>query len=269
MTVTETGSVPVSQVELRVERISLAEREYPEYWEHIREPRVRAAFRFLVEHAEHLTGYTVGPQPHGYVKRDISYRDSAGAKVAAFTVARDWLRFYVGRSGNRLRGVTEEALRQAFARVNVTKSDLTFEVRSLADARAAVQLLFPASMACRDADFHLPEEPAEGTSYYEGAVTEIRVNRHERSAEARAECIRHYGTACTVCGFSFQAMYGKIGAAYIHVHHLVELASIGGEYAVDPVADLRPVCANCHAMLHRTEPALTIAELRLRLPVST
>jgi 5-methylcytosine-specific restriction protein A len=34
------------------------------------------------------------------------------------------------------------------------------------------------------------------------------------------------------------------------------------EHVVDPVADLRPVCPNCHAMLHRDEPPLTIESLR-------
>lgn len=31
---------------------------------------------------------------------------------------------------------------------------------------------------------------------------------------------------------------------------------------VDAIRDLRPVCPNCHAMLHRRRPAYTIAERR-------
>jgi 5-methylcytosine-specific restriction protein A len=46
------------------------------------------------------------------------------------------------------------------------------------------------------------------------------------------------------------------------VHHLVPLASIGREYHIDPVADLRPVCPNCHAMLNRQDPPFTIEELQ-------
>lgn len=56
-------------------------------------------------------------------------------------------------------------------------------------------------------------------------------------------------------------IYGEIGAGYIHVHHLKPLAEVTGEREIDPIADLIPVCPNCHAMLHRaSEP--TIEELR-------
>jgi 5-methylcytosine-specific restriction enzyme A len=41
-----------------------------------------------------------------------------------------------------------------------------------------------------------------------------------------------------------------------------DLASIGHEYEVDPIADLRPVCPNCHAMLPTTTPAMSIASLK-------
>ena len=50
--------------------------------------------------------------------------------------------------------------------------------------------------------------------------------------------------------------------AVIHVHHLRELASLGEEYEVDPIKDLRPVCPNCHAILHTSSPAMTITQLR-------
>ncbi|MEY4821793.1 MAG: hypothetical protein RLY72_1445, partial [Planctomycetota bacterium] len=35
----------------------------------------------------------------------------------------------------------------------------------------------------------------------------------------------------------------------------------GEEHEIDPVKDLRPVCANCHRMLHRQRPPLTIEQL--------
>jgi 5-methylcytosine-specific restriction protein A len=57
-------------------------------------------------------------------------------------------------------------------------------------------------------------------------------------------------------------VYGERGEAYIHVHHLRPLAEIGQSYELDPVADLRPVCPNCHAMIHRTSPPMSIDDLR-------
>jgi 5-methylcytosine-specific restriction protein A len=58
-------------------------------------------------------------------------------------------------------------------------------------------------------------------------------------------------------------MYGDIGKGFIHVHHLKPVSQIGETYEVDPINDLRPVCPNCHAMLHRPEETLTIEELKL------
>jgi 5-methylcytosine-specific restriction protein A len=56
--------------------------------------------------------------------------------------------------------------------------------------------------------------------------------------------------------------FGDLGRNYIEVHHLKQIADAGGEYTIDPIADLRPVCANCHRMLHKRRPALSIEELK-------
>lgn len=99
--------------------------------------------------------------------------------------------------------------------------------------------------------FRSPEEVPEDEAFHEGAVKQVLVNRYERNRKARAKCIQRWGTACVICGFDFEARYGKIGAGFIHVHHLLEISQVGEDYNVDPEADLRPVCPNCHAMLHR------------------
>jgi predicted HNH restriction endonuclease len=108
----------------------------------------------------------------------------------------------------------------------------------------------------------LPEEVDAATALTEGAVCQITVNAYERNAEARRRCIEHHGTSCCICEFSFGAVYGEVAKGYIHVHHLRALSEIGGEYVVDPVADLRPVCPNCHSVLHRRIPAFSIEEVR-------
>jgi len=96
----------------------------------------------------------------------------------------------------------------------------------------------------------LPNEVAAGPTYAEGSIQQILVNRYERDPEARQRCIEHYGTRCVLCGFDFGAKYGANMAGFIHVHHLKPLAQAGEEYQIEPVRDLRPVCPNCHAVLH-------------------
>ncbi len=97
---------------------------------------------------------------------------------------------------------------------------------------------------------------------YEGAKQIITVNRYERNNQARKICIEYYGKNCYVCGFNFEKVYGKIGQDFIHVHHLIPLSEINQEYEIDPIKDLRPVCPNCHAMIHRKNPPYTIEEIK-------
>jgi len=111
----------------------------------------------------------------------------------------------------------------------------------------------------------IPEEIENSETFIEGAVTEILVNSFERSPIARNACIEHYGVSCSVCDFNFEDTYGEIGKNFIHVHHLKPLHEIKEEYSVNPVNDLRPVCPNCHAMLHRGEKCLSISELKQKL----
>tara|TARA_R110002050_G_scaffold54303_4_gene122942 strand:- start:29513 stop:29710 length:198 start_codon:yes stop_codon:yes gene_type:complete len=57
-------------------------------------------------------------------------------------------------------------------------------------------------------------------------------------------------------------MYGEIGKGFIHVHHLTPISEIGKKYQIDPINDLRPVCPNCHSMLHRRNPPISVNELK-------
>ncbi len=96
----------------------------------------------------------------------------------------------------------------------------------------------------------------------EGKKTLVSNYQYERDPRARAECIRLFGTTCVICGFNFGATYGELGEGFIHVHHLTPVAERGEKYEIKPESDLRPVCPNCHAMLHRNSPPYTIEELQ-------
>lgn len=104
-------------------------------------------------------------------------------------------------------------------------------------------------------DCQLPEEnPLASASSrverWEGALLRVTVNRYERDADARKDCIAHFQAKCFICGFDFGAFYGPLAAGFIHVHHLKPLSEVGERYKVNPLVDLCPVCPNCHAVLH-------------------
>lgn len=109
----------------------------------------------------------------------------------------------------------------------------------------------------------LPLEEDESTSQPlfeaglpEGACSTVTVNRYERSPSNRVACIAAHGSRCKVCGFDFGAVYGAMARGYIEVHHRVPVSKMGGSYRVDPVNDLIPLCANCHAAIHRVDPPM-------------
>jgi 5-methylcytosine-specific restriction enzyme A len=113
-----------------------------------------------------------------------------------------------------------------------------------------------------------PEEVSPKETYPEGSVQRRLVNAYERNPAARRACLAHWGTACLVCGFDFGSTYGELGEGYIHVHHLVPIATIGDEYDVDPVQDLRPVCPNCHVMIHMGGTNRAIEEVQAIIQAS-
>lgn len=113
-----------------------------------------------------------------------------------------------------------------------------------------------------DKTYALPGELTDASTRLEGAKRQIVVNAYERDPAARQKCIDHYGPTCIVCGFNFHAIFGHEAEGFIHVHHLTPLAQIGTEYIVDPVSDLRPVCPNCHAVIHIGGVTRTIDDVR-------
>jgi len=111
----------------------------------------------------------------------------------------------------------------------------------------------------------LPEEIYGEDALREGATKTVTVNSYERNPLGRKICIDRFGSTCAVCNFDFKKFYGSIGEGFIHVHHLKQLSDVGEEYTLNPLTDLRPVCPNCHAMLHRRRPPYTIEELSVRI----
>ncbi len=123
----------------------------------------------------------------------------------------------------------------------------------VAEALERLGWVDPVVLSTRDEAF-APSPLTEGRPCPTSSIT------YERNPEARRRCIERYGAVCCVCGFDSERVYG-VGRV-IHVHHLRPLSEMGREYVVDPIQDLRPVCPNCHAIIHLGGRCRSIEEVR-------
>ena len=112
---------------------------------------------------------------------------------------------------------------------------------------------------------YFPDEVDSVQTFREGAVRQVSVNAYEREPKARQKCIDYHGSSCSICGFDLGRAFGQLGKGFIHVHHLRPLSEIAEEYEIDPIKDLRPVCPNCHAMIHRRSPPFSLEEIKMLL----
>ena len=66
---------------------------------------------------------------------------------------------------------------------------------------------------------------------------------------------------CSVCQFSFLEKYGVYGQGFIEAHHNFPISELSEE-TIMKISDLSPVCSNCHRIIHRKRPFLSVNELR-------
>lgn len=87
--------------------------------------------------------------------------------------------------------------------------------------------------------------------------------RNPRLAESKKRgALETYGKlSCEGCGFVFADRYGHRGEGFIECHHLTPVSELDNG-AKTNLSDLALVCANCHRMIHRSQPWLTMSELR-------
>lgn len=188
----------------------------------------------------------------------------------------NWRLNQSGRKNNGYRitkGHIEQALFEGYS-VKIVRKYARLPIQGVVQTERFDEELVPAKITAENGEvfaypnyvgevLQISEEASDrGTIYMEGARYQVLQNGYERNPEARKACLEEYGFSCSVCGFNFLRQYGDIGTNYIHVHHLNPISQKGGVYAVNPLDDLRPVCANCHAMIHKKKEPYTIEEMK-------
>lgn len=106
----------------------------------------------------------------------------------------------------------------------------------------------------------------------QGRQREITSKAYERSDAVRKAAIKRYRReddhiVCYICDFDFLEVYGDRGRDYIEIHHEIPLCENEGEeievFLHDAVENVKPVCSNCHRMIHRSRNSiLSIEEMK-------
>ena len=66
---------------------------------------------------------------------------------------------------------------------------------------------------------------------------------------------------CQVCGFDFEKTYGNIGKDFIEGHHTIAVSEMSTEHKTK-VEDIAMLCSNCHKMIHKKRPWLTMSDIK-------
>ena len=111
--------------------------------------------------------------------------------------------------------------------------------------------------------------PATRESFPEGKEHERRHIVRERNptlvrlAKDRFKA-KHRQLYCQVCGFDFARRYGKLGEDFIEAHHTIPISELkpGDQTKIE---DIVLVCSNCHRMLHKKRPWVTVNKLKILL----
>lgn len=98
--------------------------------------------------------------------------------------------------------------------------------------------------------------------FIEGSAKLVQHIKKERSREL----VKHFKESledysCSICGFSFEEMYGQIGSGFIEAHHVKPISTLTEETKI-LLDDLIAVCPNCHRMLHKFNPPLSDEKLK-------
>lgn len=111
------------------------------------------------------------------------------------------------------------------------------------------------------------QDDAAFTEFLEGEEVLATHLSHERNKEVvniAKELFKasHSGRLfCEACGFDFKEKYGTRGVDFIEAHHINPMAA-RSKNEVTKVEDIALLCSNCHSIVHRRQPWLSITQLK-------
>lgn len=115
-----------------------------------------------------------------------------------------------------------------------------------------------------DDDF--AENKQSEDSFPEGKIVERIHKNRERSSKlietAKLNFKKKHGRLfCEICEFDFEKKYGAIGKSFIEAHHTIPVSEMNANH-VTKIEDIALLCSNCHSMVHKKRPWLTMKKLK-------
>ena len=183
---------------------------------------------------------------HGGEGRSVTFRNPAGVamKLGNF-LAHDPNYSGAGLTrGNRLE-------RQIW-------DELSADPRELRALAGAIRTGMPEAASAPPVD--------EDAEFLEGDVLSRLHRSRERNraavARKKQDVLNRTGKlACEACNFNFASAYGSLGDGFAECHHTVPLAKLPGRRVVQ-LSELAVLCANCHRMIHKTRPLMSVVTFR-------
>jgi 5-methylcytosine-specific restriction protein A len=140
--------------------------------------------------------------------------------------------------------------------------DFSPDLRALHRTAAAI------AQAAQGATAHTmtSEERPDDEEFPEGRILTRLHTRKERNRTAterkKREVLHETGKlACEACDFDFATLYGGLGSGFAECHHTIPLSALTAHHPTR-LTDLAILCANCHRMIHRSRPMLSVPGLR-------
>ncbi|WP_373062522.1 HNH endonuclease [Gemmatimonas sp.] len=203
-----------------------------------------ATHPFVIELSETLNGLGL----HGDARRGEAFRNVNGVcmKLANFS-AIDPLKTSKGlERGNRLEQVVWDDFADDATKLNATAL-LIRETSATAPVESLIEV---------DPDEEFPEGKLLTRLHRMRERNPALVKRKKQAVLASLGAL-----ACECCAFDFFVEYGPIGEGFAECHHRTPVSRLAPDQRTK-LADVALVCANCHRMLHRARPVLTVEQLR-------
>lgn len=109
------------------------------------------------------------------------------------------------------------------------------------------------------------ESEGDPRTYVHRSYERKKSNRKKKIKSLKDRCLP---IVCEGCGFDFEKTYGERGRDFIEVHHVVPVSELEVGQTLR-LGDLSLLCSNCHRMVHRRQPWLTVKEVQILIDSHT